>query len=82
VKNLQLILKGLGQSPGRMDGDFDSRTEMAVKAFQSLHQLPATGTVDKKTADVMQEELIKRIRDSKNDLQLQAALEVISKEVN
>jgi carboxyl-terminal processing protease len=53
-----------------------------VKAFQSLHQLPATGTVDKKTADVMQEELIKRIRDSKNDLQLQAALEVISKEVN
>jgi carboxyl-terminal processing protease len=82
VKNLQLVLKGLGQSPGRMDGYFDSRTEMAVKAFQSLHQLPATGTVDKKTADVMQEELIKRIRDSKNDLQLQAALEVISKEVN
>ncbi|KPD07471.1 peptidase S41 [Aneurinibacillus migulanus] len=82
VKNLQLILKGLGQSPGRLDGYFDNRTEMAVKTFQSLHQLPVTGKVDKKTAGAMQEELIKRIQDPKNDLQLQAAIEVISKEAN
>lgn len=82
VKNLQLILKGVGQPPGRMDGYFDSRTETAVKAFQSLHQLPVTGKVDKATARVMQEELIKRIQDPKNDLQLQAALEVISREAN
>jgi len=82
VKNLQLILKGLGQPPGRTDGYFDSRTETAVKAFQSLHKLPVTGRVDKKTAGVMQEELIKRIQDPKNDLQLQAALEVISRESN
>jgi carboxyl-terminal processing protease len=80
VKNLQLILRGLGQPPGRSDGYFDSQTEAAVKAFQSLHQLPMTGIVDKKTAGVMQEELIKRIRDPKNDLQLQAAIEVLSKE--
>lgn len=80
VKNLQLILKGLGQAPGRQDGYFDSHTETAVKAFQSLHQLPVTGRVDKKTAQVMQEELITRIRDPKNDLQMQGALEVLSRE--
>lgn len=81
VKNLQLILKGLGQAPGRQDGYFDSRTETAVKAFQSLHQLPVTGRVDKQTAQAMQEELIKRMRDPKNDLQMQGALEVLSREV-
>ncbi|MED0676892.1 S41 family peptidase [Aneurinibacillus thermoaerophilus] len=82
VKNLQLILKGLGQAPGRMDGYFDARTEAAVKIFQNLHQLPMTGKVDKKTAGLMQEELIKRIRDPKNDLQLQAAIEVLSQQTN
>jgi carboxyl-terminal processing protease len=80
VKNLQLILNGIGSNPGRRDGYFDSRTETAVKTFQGHHQLPATGKVDKKTAALLQEELIKRIKDKKNDIQLQTAVDVLKNE--
>lgn len=81
VKNLQVILDGLGFPPGRSDGYFDQKTETAVKAFQKLNNLPMTGKVDQKTAQLMQDHLIKKIQEPANDLQLQAAIQVLLEQV-
>src|SRR5699024_4708283 len=50
VRNLQLILTGLGLPAGRSDGYFDEKTVTAVKAFQKLNELPTSGEVDEATA--------------------------------
>jgi carboxyl-terminal processing protease len=81
VRNLQMILGGLGYDTGRADGFYSEETEMAVRSFQAKNNLKATGTVDEKTAALMQEKLIEVIRDPQNDLQLQKAVEVLLKEL-
>ncbi|WP_108023553.1 S41 family peptidase [Melghirimyces profundicolus] len=81
VKNLQLVLDGLGYRPGRTDGYFDDKTETAVKAFQKTKDLAVTGKVDEKTALKMQEEFISMLRDPKSDLQLRVAMETLKKEI-
>jgi carboxyl-terminal processing protease len=82
IRNLQLILGGLGYDPGREDGFYSEETEMAVRSFQAKNNLKATGVVDEKTAALMQEQLIEVIKDPQNDLQLQKAVEVLLKEIN
>jgi len=79
VRNLQLILTGMGYKTGREDGYFDKHTEVALQAFQKANGLEATGIVDTKTSTLLQDEILKRIRDPKNDLQLQAGLETLLK---
>ncbi|OEG00128.1 peptidase S41 [Vulcanibacillus modesticaldus] len=79
VKNLQLILDGLGYNPSRNDGYFDKGTESAVKAFQKVNGLEVTGVVDSKTAMMLQETLVKRIKDPKADVQLQVSIETLLK---
>ncbi|MDF2723123.1 MAG: peptidase [Paenibacillus sp.] len=81
VKNLQLMLEGLGFAPGRTDGYFSDKTAQAVKAFQSAHGLTADGAVDVKTSQAIEEEIMKQIRDPKNDLQLKAAVELMKKAI-
>lgn len=76
VKNAQTILKGLGYDPGRLDGYFNSRTELSVKAFQRQHTLNPTGEIDKKTAESLEAAVIKAVRKEENDLQLQTALKL------
>jgi cell wall-associated NlpC family hydrolase len=49
VSDLQNALEALGFSPGGNDGDFGSRTQDAVEAFQAANQLPVTGVVDADT---------------------------------
>jgi carboxyl-terminal processing protease len=78
VKNAQVILKGLGYEPGRMDGYFNSRTELSVKAFQRQHGLNPSGQIDQQTAQALESEVIKEVRKEKNDLQLQTALELVA----
>jgi len=78
VQNLQLILKGLGFDPGRSDGYFDEGTEKAVKEFQSKMNLEQTGKVEGKTVELLQTELLNKIKDPKNDTQLQKAIEVMA----
>jgi carboxyl-terminal processing protease len=73
------MLDGLGLKPGRSDGYFSEQTELAVKTFQNLHSLKITGEVDSQTATLIEEEIVKQIRNSKNDMQLQAALQVLKK---
>ena len=52
VRLLQSILKDFADpnlDPGPIDGIFGPNTEMAVKNFQTLVGLPASGIVDAKT---------------------------------
>lgn len=77
VKNAQLILKGLGYSPDRTDGYYNTRTELSVKAFQRQAGLAVTGKIDKKTAAALEAEVLKEVRKEENDLQLQTALKFV-----
>src|SRR5215213_3945805 len=45
VRQLQQALKDLGFDPGAVDGQFGSRTEAAVKAFQGDHDIAVDGIV-------------------------------------
>lgn len=77
VKNAQETLQSLGFEPGRTDGYFSKQTEVAVRAFQQQHKLEVTGVVDKKTIAVMEEAVMKEVRERKNDLQLRTAVKVL-----
>ncbi|WP_459501832.1 S41 family peptidase [Bacillus sp. C1] len=79
VKHAQEMLKSLGYVPGREDGYFSKETESALKAFQNANEMEATGELDKKTAEVLQNKIIEKIRSGENDLQLQAALKLMAK---
>ncbi len=79
VKLMQESLIANGFAPGRNDGYFDDQTEMAVKAFQRAENLTANGEVDEGTAKKMQDNIIDRIKDERNDLQLKAAMTILSK---
>jgi carboxyl-terminal processing protease len=81
VRNLQMMLEGLGYKPGRIDGYFSEATAQAVKLFQGQHGLPANGEVDVATANKIEEAITKEIRDPKNDLQLKAAVEAMKKAI-
>jgi len=81
VKNLQLVLEGIGYRPGRTDGYFDQKTTDAVMAFQRANGLEVTGIVDTTTATKLQDKIIERIKDPKNDLQLQAGIETLLKSI-
>ncbi|EGK10626.1 S41 family peptidase [Kroppenstedtia eburnea] len=81
VKNLQLILEGLGYRPDRTDGYYSEQTETAVKAFQRTQKLSVTGVVDSKTAMKLQDAYIEMLRKPENDLQLRVAVETLKKEL-
>jgi carboxyl-terminal processing protease len=75
VKNLQMILEGVGFSPDRKDGYFSEATEAALKAFQEREGLPVTGETDEATAERLEEVLFSELQKPENDRQLQKALE-------
>lgn len=75
----QQMLKGLGFSPERIDGYFDERTELAVKTFQIVQEIPNTGVIDELTAEKLAEEINKQKEKEANDLQLQMAIEILFK---
>ncbi|WP_044641270.1 S41 family peptidase [Risungbinella massiliensis] len=79
VKNLQVILDALGYNPGRKDGYFDGRTLNAVKSFQQIAGIPATGEVDLETSNRLRDAFEKFIQDPKSDPQLQMAIQTIKK---
>ncbi|OYD08112.1 S41 family peptidase [Paludifilum halophilum] len=81
VRNLQLVLEGLGYKPDRTDGYFSKKTETAVKAFQKTHKLSVTGEVDEKTALKLQDEFVSLLRDPESDLQLRVGIETLKKEI-
>jgi carboxyl-terminal processing protease len=81
VKNLQIMLQGLGLNPDRTDGYYSEKTALAVKAFQRLNSLPMTGEVDVETANKLEKAIVAQIKDPKNDLQLKAAVQELQSEL-
>ncbi|WP_163526856.1 S41 family peptidase [Halobacillus ihumii] len=77
IKSIQEMLKGLGYKPGRTDGYFSEETKEAVEKFQSDHQLDVTGKVSSETAGKLEELIVNKVRDEKNDRQMKKALEVL-----
>ncbi|MGN1399889.1 MAG: S41 family peptidase [Bacillus sp. (in: firmicutes)] len=79
VEFAQGMLRSLGYEPGRVDGYFDLKTEVAVKAFQKAMDMKPTGAIGEKTAAKLEEEVLKAIRDEDNDLQLNAAIRYLTR---
>lgn len=79
IQHAQEMLKGLGYEPGRQDGYFDLKTEIAVKAFQANMKLNVTGTIDEKTAAELEKKVLEEIKDEENDVQLRAAIRYLAK---
>jgi len=77
IRNLQVMLNGLGFEPGRTDGYFSKETETAIKAFQKKNNLTVTGKADKETAEKIEAKVIEKIRGGKDDEQLQKALDTL-----
>ncbi|MUK89083.1 PDZ domain-containing protein [Ornithinibacillus sp. L9] len=77
IESVQLMLDGLGYNPGRTDGYFSQETEKAVEAFQQDNDLNVTGEVDQETANMLELQIVEKIRDGEDDLQLERALEVL-----
>ncbi len=77
VKNLQFMLMALGFSPSRTDGYYDAKTAIAVKSFQRMAGLTATGTADKETMLIIQDKYREFLKDPVHDVQLQAAVKQI-----
>jgi carboxyl-terminal processing protease len=74
VKNLQLLLKGIGFAGDRADGYFSEATEQALKSFQQQANLPQTGQTDEPTSERLEEALFAELQKPEKDTQLQAAL--------
>lgn len=78
VKNVQEILQSLGFEPGRTDGYFSKQTVAAVRAFQQQHKLKTTGEIDGQTVVALESEVMKEMRERKNDLQLRTAIKILT----
>ncbi|MUT64982.1 PDZ domain-containing protein [Paenibacillus sp. NEAU-GSW1] len=79
VRSAQVMLQGLGYDPQRVDGYFSEGTEQAVKKFQSASGLPTNGTIDTKTAEALEQAVIKWLKDESHDIQLNKAVEAIGR---
>ncbi|MFS0836318.1 S41 family peptidase [Paenibacillus sp. 1P03SA] len=82
VKNLQLMLTGVGYEPGRTDGYYSSKTADAVKAFQKSSGLPVTGNVDTATAKKLESAVLEAVKLPKNDNQLKAAVKELQTQLS
>lgn len=82
VKHLEVMLKGLGYSPGSADGYFDEKTQTAVEAFQNVQELQVTGKVNEKTRTKLQGVLLEKLENLDNDLQLQTAIEALEQKLD
>lgn len=78
LKNLQIMLDGLEYDPGRKDGYFSEQTQAAVKVFQEDNDLEKTGEIDEETAGMIEAKVIENIREGKDDIQLEKAIEVLT----
>jgi peptidoglycan hydrolase-like protein with peptidoglycan-binding domain len=50
IKKIQQALKDKGHDPGPIDGNMNSRTQEALRAFQKSQNITVTGTLDSSTA--------------------------------
>lgn len=78
VKSLQVMLEGLGLKPGRADGYFSSQTASALKEYQKAKGVALTGIADTALMDTLENDIIAKMRDPKNDAQLAAAVKLLT----
>jgi len=79
ISSAQIMLQTLGYGVDRTDGYFNELTKKAVQQFQQDHSIPVTGIINEDTAKKLEESIITYIRDTKNDAQLQKALEIVGR---
>lgn len=79
VKNVQVMLRGLGLEPGRADGYFSKQTEEVIRQFQKDKGISVTGKVNSETAELIQTDLLEAVRAEENDAQLQEAIKVLGR---
>src|SRR5699024_5373108 len=79
IETAQIILDGLGYNLDRKDGYFDKDTVAALKEFKSEHSLSETAEEDEEKASTLELQIIEQIREGKDDLQMDAALEALYK---
>ena len=77
LENIQVMLKGLGYDPGRTDGYFSKETKSAVESFQKDNDLKQTGEIDEETAGMIETKVVEHIREGKDDIQLEKAIETL-----
>lgn len=77
IEFAQIMLDGLGYEVDRKDGYFSEATKSALLDYQTDRDLDATGDLDQDTAELLQYDIIDRIRGNEDDLQKQAALEAL-----
>lgn len=58
VRILQRGLKALNYYNGEVSGDFDPETTIAVEKFQSINNIPVTGTVNQQTWDLISTKIL------------------------
>ena len=51
MRKVQQALKSKGFDPGPINGEFDAKTQAALRAYQKQNDLNVTGSVDEPTAD-------------------------------
>jgi len=78
VTTLQKVLQALGYTVDRTDGYFDESTVQAVKQFQASVKLPATGMINRTTANLLQATWQNLLTHS--DTQLEKAQQVVLQE--
>lgn len=75
IENLQIMLTGLGYDTGSKEDQFDEATVKAVKQFQADHELEVTGEVDERTAELIEQKIVEKIRSGDDDIQLDKAIQ-------
>ena len=79
IETIQTMLSGIGFADIRSDGYFDTEMEKIIRTFQEDNDLDVTGEVDKETYAAIEMAIIEEMREEKNDLQLNKALETLYK---
>ncbi len=62
VRQIQMALQNAGYSPGPIDGRMGKQTRVAIRQFQSDHNLAVDGKVGKKTWAVLKDYLEKKVK--------------------
>lgn len=78
VKNLNGLLKALGYDVDDNSEDFSAKTKQAILSIQEKNDLPETGEVDEKTANLIEQKVLDKIEE--NDGAYQTGIKELEKE--
>lgn len=79
IETIQKMLYGIGYKDIRTDGYFDNAMKEMVEDYQEKNDLQVTGTINEETYGQIELDIVDRIREKEDDLQLQKAIETLYK---